>query len=328
VEFGIGLLVVIFILVAWSYLMRRDRRAFGACASRLGLTNARFDSEGISGELDGMNVRVRLLRGRRYEPPHMAIEVTFAPCRLLLDLRQQTRGEERMVAAGRAVDLVTDDTAFDERWIVEGAPPARVLNTLRDADLRARLCYFGLHPEARVTIEDGVVSLYRQGSDTDGSTVDDTHVRLAIELASSAAVASETPSPEDEAATATYRAAGRAGADPSGALGIIALKQTRAARRLRSARPLALLGNGVLPALSVYSMATVASAHPQALAAQAAYLAAFFGPLQVVATIATAAFLRRVQRATPGLALDTATVAAVAAGWAVLLGALAFGALH
>ncbi|MCA9609053.1 MAG: hypothetical protein KC619_25805 [Myxococcales bacterium] len=47
-----------------------------------------------------------------------------------LSLRPQTWMEERHIEAGRTIDLQTGDEAFDERFVVEGAPSERVLRAL------------------------------------------------------------------------------------------------------------------------------------------------------------------------------------------------------
>lgn len=320
-----GVVIVIVILAVAAFVARRRRAALERASGALGFSNVEVDAENLRGELRGLRVHAQHFPGGQANPPQMAIEVSFSPCTLLLELRRQTTSEEKNVRAGRALDLGTGDAEFDAAWIVEGAPTPKVVELLANADLRARLLGFSVYQEACVTVEDGVVRLFRVGSDFSGLSFEDAHVRLAIDLAEAAATASKTPSPEDVAATEAYRTTARA--EPSGAERIRELKFLRADRRVREGRPRLVVGSSVLPALTVYSMITVAGRHAPGLATHATVLFAFVGPLQVVATVFSLIFLRNVRRTAPGLALDRPSLIVLALGWLVILAATGWGLL-
>lgn len=247
-------LAVVAGLVFILYVASQRRKAFRLCGEKLGLKNVRVDSESLSGELRGLTLHVRIIPGGKNSPPHMAIEVTFAPCAILLELRLQTSQEERAVAAGEALDLTTGHATFDAAWIVEGAPAPRVLRLFENAPLRVQLIQLGHFPEAAVTIGEGKVTLYRRGSDLENGAVATERIELALALAEAVAAESDLPLPEGEPgeideAAADYRQAGRRGLGEGdgGMAQLLALKAMRGNRILRAARVPMFIGHALTP---------------------------------------------------------------------------------
>jgi hypothetical protein len=309
------LLVVVTMLVVNA---RKAKQAFQACGVELGLANAHADAQSVSGDVDGLHVVARVIPGGKNSPPHMSIEVGFTPCDLLLDLRPTTRSEQRAVAAGEAVDVQTGDAAFDAAWIVEGAPERLVVRALGDAAIRGRLIELASIVEARVTIEDGLVTIYRRGSDVADGRVDATRIRLALDLARSARLVSEeplaeAPPPPDDAA-ATYRSAGPRPPREPIAENLRKLKELRAARALRGARFAILAGHLLTPGAGAVLMGTSIA---DGQARGSVELAVFGGLALGLATGLSQRFLNGLRRGAPSIRYDELTRSTILASWAI-----------
>lgn len=138
VMLGVPLLFVVMVLAASS--TGRERRGVLVAAMReLGATDVRARRFGLDAVVRGVPVRWDVLGGGRGSPVHTICSVSLpqAP-RFLLELRRQTGPELEQVRAGRAVDVVVGDQAFDDSFIVEAAP-ADVAKKLLDADARRML---------------------------------------------------------------------------------------------------------------------------------------------------------------------------------------------
>jgi hypothetical protein len=301
-------------------LARRARRAFRDAARRLGLEEPRWDSGSLTGSLNGMDVYAQEIAGGRYSSPHMVIEVAFSPCELLLDLRRQSRAEERAVAAGEAVDLATGDADFDETWIVEGAPAERVRRLLKKRKLRERIQELAQLPEVRVTIEDGKVTLYRLGTDRVKGNLDEARIHLALDIARAAAVESEKPLPEAPAevdpAAADYRTSPlRAQLDTSREK-VQDLKEKRAARRLREARgTMALMHVGSFAIAALFALKK--NIHP----AEGLVLGAAGN---LIATVVNLQRLKDLRASAPQVPVGPFPMGIIVASWVIFGAALAF----
>ena len=104
-----------------------------------GASSVRARQFGLNAVVRGVPVRWDVLGGGRGNPVHTVCMVSLpqAP-RFLLELRKQTGEELEQVRAGRAVDVLVGDPAFDDAFIVEAAP-ADVAKKLLDADTRRML---------------------------------------------------------------------------------------------------------------------------------------------------------------------------------------------
>lgn len=315
----IALLLLLLIFGALAFAQHRARAAGRECAARLGLTNAKVDSESVTGELGGRRVTLTLIPGARSTPPRTKIEVTFEPCELMLELRAQTEREERAVSAGEAIDLSTGDPAFDRAFVVEGAPAPRALAVLADPTLRLQLQGFAQHAEARVTIEDGSVWLHRAGSDLHRGRIDDTHLRLALALADAAVAASRAP-----VTSAGGWAGSTAAKGVETAKTLSSLKLLRAERQLRTARPWMMLAHAVVPAAALTrAIGAAMEPAPPEPEVQAALFAGFFLPLHATATVLSIIHMRRITKTAPGQSLDAPTMSVMALSWLIALGAIA-----
>jgi hypothetical protein len=327
---GIALAVFISVALFLAFLSAAARRkVFRECGLRLRLERMRFDSESVSGRVRGMHLRAHEIPGGKNSPPHMAIEVDFSPCELLVELRRQSGDEERAVAAGEAIDLETGDARFDRTWIVEGAPPERVHALLGRKKLRERLLEFAKLAEARVTIEDGRLSLYRRGTDVESGVVDDKRIQLALDLAAAAAVASEkelAAEPEIDEAASTYRATVRKRSQgESGGAMIQALRVKRAERRLREALPTMIAGHALAPGLALV-FAFAASRDPLLKGSVELVGLGVVGLL--TASAASVRFVMNLQRATPEVGFGVGDRAVFLASWVVFGAAVGFCALR
>jgi hypothetical protein len=110
-----------------------------AAMREVGATDVRTRSFGLLGTVRGVPVRWDALGGARGHPVHTMCSVSLVhPPRFLMDVRQQTGEELEQVRAGRAVDVIVDDQAFDDAFIVEAAP-SDVAKKLLDAEIRRML---------------------------------------------------------------------------------------------------------------------------------------------------------------------------------------------
>jgi len=102
-------------------------------------TDVRKRSFGLLGTVRGVPVRWDALGGGGGHPMHTMCSVSLVnPPRFVMDLRLQTGEELEQVRAGRAVDIIVGDEAFDDAFIVEAAP-SDVAKKLLDAEIRRML---------------------------------------------------------------------------------------------------------------------------------------------------------------------------------------------
>lgn len=94
---------------------------------------------GMNAVVRGVPVRWDMLGAGERGTMHTicSVSLTQAPP-FLLELRKQTGEELEQVRTGRAVDVIVDDPAFDDAFIVEAAP-AEAARRLLDADVRRML---------------------------------------------------------------------------------------------------------------------------------------------------------------------------------------------
>jgi hypothetical protein len=120
--------------------MNRQRREMIVAAMReLDATDVRTRSFGLLATVRGVPVRWDTLGGGRGQPVHNMCSVSLVqPPRFIMDLRLQTGEELEQVRAGRAVDVIVGDQAFDDAFIVEAAP-SDVAKKLLDAEIRRML---------------------------------------------------------------------------------------------------------------------------------------------------------------------------------------------
>jgi hypothetical protein len=103
----------------------------------LGATDVRARRCGLNAVVRGVPVRLDVLgAGVHDNPAHTmcSVSLVHAP-RFLMELRPQTGEELEQVRAGRAVDVIVGDQAFDDAFIVEAAP-SDVAKKLLDAETR------------------------------------------------------------------------------------------------------------------------------------------------------------------------------------------------
>lgn len=306
-------IAVVLGFAAWSYLDNRKRkRLFQECAERLGLQDFKQTSSTISGKLRGLPLDVKLHAGSKNTPAHTTIDVTFDPCPILLHLRLQTSAEERSVERGEAIDLATCDPVFDKTWIVEAAPPERVIRLLSSPSLRAQLMAFSHIDGASVKIEDGKLSLYRRGTEVGATAVATERMELAVALAE--AVIADAGAPLDpgeiDVAGSGYRTARRADPDAVAEAKVRELKVLRATRVLSGLRVAAIVSH-LFPAAMLLAMQLSSTAH--ALGALPILL------FQGFATFGIVRSYREQLRSAPSARLLPWTREGMIAGWAISL---------
>jgi hypothetical protein len=177
------LLVFFAALAAYLFVVWWSRRqAFRRAGEVLRLTSFVQSGSTFSGDRDGVHLHFEHSGGKRARSRGRSrVTVLFAPCELLFSLRRET--DIRRPEVARGFELTTGDEAFDELWIIEGAPAARVLRVLDNRRLRERLTRFALTPGAEITIEDGNLTMDRIGSEYTGGEVIPDRLELAIDLA-------------------------------------------------------------------------------------------------------------------------------------------------
>jgi hypothetical protein len=295
---------------------RKQKAMFERCGERLGIEGYTHTLREMSGKIRGMPLEVRFVSGDRYKVQHTTIEVAFAPCAVLLELRKQDASEEREVRERRAVDLTVGDPALDQAWIIEGAPPERVKRMLSDASLRAQLAAFAEIDGATLKVEDGKVSLYKLGSEVGADAIATDRIELCLALAEAAVADAKTPLDHGEVSEAgsDYRAAPRTD-ELEGAAKIAELKSMRAARRIAQLRLATLV---TMPALSVAAAILPAVTAGPALAVTA--------PVLLAVAALSAAILwsyRDAKKSAPTVPDDPVLVRCFAACWAINLALVA-----
>lgn len=311
-----AILIVAIAVAAFVVLLLRSRSKSDPRASRLGLKNFRLRLDGFSGDHDGMHVHAWRGTSQKYHRgAELGIQVSFSPCRLVCELRPKSQSDETEPS------VVTGDSEFDETWSVEGAPEELVQAVLSDADRRARLCEFAQHRNVTVSIMDGEVLLHRESPDGERKPLNDPDVRLAIELARSAAAASASANEQAEAPRA------------SGARKVLAIKERLAARGLQQARLRTVLICGITSGFTICLLSPFISGSSRAMASRSISFALVCFPLaclvmHIVATTELVPQLRLARKATPGVATDPIIVVSEVTRWAVFLGLVAYIALR
>lgn len=136
---GGGALVFAAVVLIASSMNRQRRETLVAAMRELEATDVQARRFGLNAVVRGVPVRWDVLGGGRGSPVHTVCSVRLErPPHLLMELRRQTGDELEQVRAGRAVDVVVGDPAFDDAFIVEAAP-AEVAKKLLDADTRRML---------------------------------------------------------------------------------------------------------------------------------------------------------------------------------------------
>ncbi len=131
------------LLAALVFVVSRTNRqrweTIVAAMREVEATDMRKRAFGLLGTVRGVPVRWDALGGGRGTPVHTMCSVSLVhPPRFLMDLRLQTGDELAQVRAGRAVDVIVGDQAFDDAFIVEAAP-SEVAKKLLDAEIRRML---------------------------------------------------------------------------------------------------------------------------------------------------------------------------------------------
>lgn len=136
---GGGPLFFAALVLVVSSTNRQRRETLVAALRELDATHVRARQFGLDAVVRGVPVRWDVLGGGRGNAVHTMCSVRLeqAP-HFLMELRRQTGDELEQVRAGRAIDVVVGDPAFDDAFIVEAAP-ADVAKKLLDADTRRGL---------------------------------------------------------------------------------------------------------------------------------------------------------------------------------------------
>jgi hypothetical protein len=302
----VGVALVIFVLSR----SKRDPRA-----ARLGLKRFRPHLDGFSGEHAGMHVHAWQGTSRRHRG-ELGIQVSFSPCRLVCELRPKSQSDEIEAS------VVTGDSEFDETWSVEGAPEELVQAVLGDAHRRARLREFAQHRDVTVSILDGEVTLNREyDDDRERKPLNDRDVRLAIDLARSAADVSASASERIEEPRARASAARK----------VLAIRARMAARTLRDARIYSIFLSVIATGFTILLLSPLVGGASRAMSSRSAAVLIFPVALlvsHVMATIGLLPRLRLARKATPGVATDPVILVSEVTRWAVFLGMVAYIALH
>lgn len=239
-------------LVYEVYKRRERDRKLLLCGEQLGITGFKHTASSITGVMRGRPISVQFQSGGKSSPASTSVEVDCAPCRVLLHLRKADDSERTLVERGHAKDLPIGDPAFDEAWIVEGAPDERVRRILSDPALRARIKAFHSCTAPSVQIEDGKVLVYHKNSDFLTSGVVTDRIELAVALALAAVSDAETPLLPGEVETANYRSIRRADPEADAEAQIVQLKEIQATRAILDVR------SGVIAAFSITTVLIVA----------------------------------------------------------------------
>jgi hypothetical protein len=247
----LGFAAMIAYLVFSVRRRNKEKRIFAACAERLRIENFAYTSASITGAVRGMALDVRFLEATKQSPAHETITVACAPCAIALELRRQTADEQRSVERGQAIDVFVGDPAFDATWIVEGAPPERVIRLLSDPPLRAQLLAFAQLDGPSLVVADGKLTLHRSGTDVGDEAIATERIELALAFATAVIVDAETPlAPREiDVASAGYRSANRGDPTAAEASSLVELRRVQATRALDQLRVAALAVNGFVTLL-------------------------------------------------------------------------------
>jgi len=236
--------------------------------------------------------------------------VAGVPATVLLHLRQQDAEELAAVGRGQAVDIVLGDPTFDAAWIVEGAPAERVTRILKHPYFWQQLMALSQFRAASVLIEDGKITIGREGDERKDAGATLARLELALALAQAVTLDAAAPLPASvQDIAAGYRTPGRIAPDASGAARIAELKVVRGTRAIAELRPLAMHGNLIVSV--IMALMTFQEVYP-ALAAQVLFLGSM-----LVASLAVLWRYYTVRRDVPGVALDRPALWAMALAWSI-----------
>ena len=304
------LFVLLFVAyVVYSIRASRKRKAkFAACAERLGIQGFKHTAGSMSGTVRGLALDVKFVSGSKNTPAHTTIDVACSPCPVLLHLRLQTDAEVQSVKKGEAIDLTIGDPQLDAAWIIEGAPPERVLRILEDPSLRARLVAFSQSDTPSIQIDDGKVHLYLRGTEVGAEAIATERIELALGLAEAVIADAATPLParEIDVAAFTYRTAPRVDPEIAAAAQVAELKLLRATRALADLRLAAIASHCFVPVMLLCLQLT---GNVQG------FTAAPFLFVQAVFSAAILASYRREVRRAPKARLHPNVVWWMAGGW-------------
>ncbi len=136
---GGGLLLFAAVVRAASRASRQRREMIASVLREMGATEVQARSFGLNAVVRGMPIRWDMVDAGRGRPMHTICSVSLPhPPRFLMELRRQTGEELEQVRAGRAVDVIVGDPAFDDAFIVEAAP-SDVAKKLLDPETRRML---------------------------------------------------------------------------------------------------------------------------------------------------------------------------------------------
>jgi hypothetical protein len=162
---AVAVAIIVFLLVAVVVGMlaaRESARRRELIARIVTLVEGTVEGTTIHGRRRGQPLSYRLTsRGAgKSRVAWTEVDVEIPPVPFSLELRHQSRREERLAERGLAVDVVTGDPQFDGSFIVEAAPAAIAVRVL-DAQVRARL--LRLAPVAVKPLEGGRLRFEKTG---------------------------------------------------------------------------------------------------------------------------------------------------------------------
>ena len=303
-------LVVVGLIAHSIHDRRRRKRLLQECAERLGLQGFKETYSSLSGVARGLPLHVNFVAQTKNRPAHTTIDVTIEPCPFLLHLRLQTAAEEELVRRGEAVDLTIGDPELDGAWIIEGAPPERVIRVLSSPALRAKLEAFSDIEDATVTVEEGKVSVHRRGTEVGADAVAIERIELALDIAQAVIEDARTPlqAGDVDPAASTYRTVRRADPDASAAAKLAELKLLRATRALSQLQWVAIAGH-VFPVLMILGVQLPGTSPPLAALPILAFM--------LIATLGVLRSYHEHKKSAPSVQLPPWTARIMVLGWAV-----------
>ena len=133
-----GVVAVSFLIALWRSHEVLLRNRVDAAAAAMDTVLARSSDE-VRGIKDGCAVSVRIYteqgRGAR---KWILVGCELPAAGLALELRRQGPLQKWQIRHGQAIDVKLGDPAFDDAWLVEGAP-ADIVRRVLDAETRERL---------------------------------------------------------------------------------------------------------------------------------------------------------------------------------------------
>jgi len=173
----------------------------GPVAEQLDSSTFHPDYQLVEGEIRGLTTTCQLLIRDEGDEPWTEIDVSVATGALSLDLRPQTKHDEKLHHEGLLVDGLLFDRAFDEYFVVEAAP-LDVVRILLDEDIRNRLLL--LYPLQLTTIDSGLRLAKRGWSEDEDETAEMINLLATIAVGIEAAFEHANRAVEPPAETA-YR---------------------------------------------------------------------------------------------------------------------------